>query len=242
MVPSFVGSNPTAPAKNNQLSELVIFMLKAYDVTTMELLLSKATFGILSSIFVLAGGLPYLRDISKKRANPHVLSWLGWAFITALGAFAMLAEGSVWAVAILFANASLCLLIAIYSVIKGAGVWSTGVQDYIFFGIGILGLILWQVLDMPVLALICAIIADFSFGAPTIIKTFKDPTTETPFVWVMATISGFLSLFALQNFSFHEVAYPLYLFIFDSTVLLLVLKIITRSRIRIHESERTSPR
>lgn len=154
----------------------------------------------------------------------------------------MLAEGSVWAVAILFANTALCLLIAVYSIIRKVGVWSTGKQDFIFFGIGILGLILWQVLDMPILALICAIIADFCFGAPTIIKTFKDPSTETPFVWATATISGFLSLFALQNLSFHEVAYPLYLFIFDGVVLILALGFITNGKARINEPEPTSPR
>lgn len=208
----------------------------------MEILLSKAVFGILSSVFVLLGGLPYLRDIHQKRANPHVLSWLGWAFITALGAFAMLAEGSVWAVAILFANTGLCLLIALYSIIRRVGVWSTGVYDFIFFGIGVVGLVLWQTLDMPVLALVCAIIADFCFGIPTIVKTFKDPSTETPFVWLTATISGFLSLFALQDLSFHEVAYPLYLFLFDGTVLILTLKLITKGRTKVGKEESTSPR
>jgi hypothetical protein len=109
------------------------------------------------------------------------------------------------------------------------GVWSTGIYDYVFFGLGILGLILWQVLDMPIIALVCAIVADLSFGLPTIIKTYKDPSTETPFVWATATISGLLSLFAVQSFAFHEVAYPLYLFIYDTLVLLLVLKIVHRS-------------
>lgn len=208
----------------------------------MEILFSKAMFGILSSVFVLLGGLPYLNDIHKKRANPHVLSWFGWAFITALGAFAMLAEGSVWAVAILFANTGLCLLIALYSIVRKVGVWSTGIQDFIFFGIGVIGLVLWQILDMPVLALVCAIIADLCFGVPTIIKTFKDPSTETPFVWLTATISGFLSLFALQNFSFHEVAYPLYLFLFDTTVLLLTLRLIPNWKAQTDMGETTSPR
>lgn len=188
----------------------------------------KAIFGILSSLFILIGGIPYIRDIYKKQAHPHVLSWIGWAFITALGASAMLADGSTWAVAILFANTTLCLIIAVYSVIRKVGVWSTTKWDYLFFGLGITGLVLWQVLNLPIIALICAIVADFSFGFPTIIKTYKDPSSETSFVWLTATISGLLSLFALQNFSFHEVAYPLYLFIYDSTVLLLVLKIIKK--------------
>ncbi|MEK7194585.1 MAG: hypothetical protein AAB660_02770 [Patescibacteria group bacterium] len=188
----------------------------------------KAIFGILSSAFVLLGALPYIRDIHKGKAHPHVLSWLGWTFITLLGARAMFAEGSTWVVAILVANALNSLVIAGYSVIKKVGVWSTGVYDYVFFGLGVLGLILWQTLNMPIVALICAILADLFFGIPTIIKTYKNPTTETPFVWITASISGLLSLFAIQVFVFHEVAYPLYLFIYDSIVLLLVLKIIKR--------------
>ncbi len=189
---------------------------------------SNAVFGILSSIFVLTGGIPYVSDIHKRRAHPHVLSWIGWAFITALGAFAMLAEGSQWAVAILFANTFLCLTIAGYSTLKQVGVWSTTVWDFVFFGLGILGLVLWQTLHIPVIALICAIVADFSFGIPTIIKTYKDPSSETPFVWLTATISGLLSLFAIKGFYFSEVAYPLYLFIFDGTVLLLVLNVLRK--------------
>ncbi len=188
----------------------------------------KAIFGILSSIFVLIGAFPYIRDIYKKKAHPHVLSWIGWAFITALGAFAMLADGSTWAVAILFANTATCLIIAGYSVIRKVGVWSTTKMDFVFFGLGILGLILWQTLNLPILALICAIVADFSFGLPTIIKAYKDPGSETYFVWFTAAISGLLSLFAVQSFAFSEAAYPLYLFIYDSTVLLLVLKVIRK--------------
>lgn len=184
----------------------------------------KALFGILSSIFAVIGGIPYLKDIHTRKAHPHVLSWLGWAFITALGGFAMLAEGSVWPVAILFANTFLCISIALYSVVKKVGVWSTGIYDYIFFGLGIVGLILWQTLNMPVIALICALVADFSFGVPTIIKTYKDPLSETPLVWASATLSGLLSLFAITSLQFHEVGYPLYLFLFDGTVLILVFR------------------
>lgn len=188
----------------------------------------KAIFGILSSIFVLVGVLPYIKDIHKGDVRPHVLSWFGWAFITIIGAFAMLAEGSQWAVAILFANATSSLIIAVYAIIRKVGVWSTTIYDYALFGLGILGIVLWQTLHLPILALICVIIADFCFGLPTIFKTWKDPSSETYFVWMTAALSGLLSLFALKDFTFSESAYPLYLFIFDTVVLLLVLKIIKR--------------
>lgn len=184
----------------------------------------KAIFGILSSFFILIGGIPYLRDIHHKKAHPHILSWFGWGLITALGAFAMLADGGKWAVLILFANTVLCFVVAFYSMIKKVGIWQTSRADFLFFSIGIIGLILWQTLHLPILALISAIIADFLFGLPTIIKTYKDPNSETYFVWLTASISGLLSLFAVQGFLFSEVAYPLYLLIFDGIVLSLVIK------------------
>ena len=188
---------------------------------------TKAIFGILASLFVLLGTIPYLIDIHHKNARPHVLSWLGWSFITFIGASAMMAEGSTWASAIIWANTLACFTIVIYSIIRRAGVWSTTVYDYVFFGLGLIGLVLWQTLNMLVIAIVCAILADLFFGLPTIIKTYKNPASETRLVWVAAATSGFLGLFALRVFSFHEVAYPIYLFMYDTTLLLLVLRIIT---------------
>ncbi|MFA5750889.1 MAG: hypothetical protein WCX79_01835 [Candidatus Paceibacterota bacterium] len=196
----------------------------------MEIIFVKATFGILSSFLVILGSLFYLKDIHKRRVCPHLISSFGWASITAIGAFAMLAEGGVWTVAIVFANTLCCLMVGGYSIYKKVGVWSTTYYDFIFLGIGILGLILWQTLDMPVIAIICAIIADLSFGMPTIFKTYKNPNTETPFIWIMYVFSGIFSLFSAQYFTFSELAYPFYLFIFDFTVLILVLKIITKPK------------
>jgi hypothetical protein len=188
----------------------------------------KEVFGLLSALVLLIGGLPYLRDIWQKKIHPHILSWLGWSFITALGGSAMLAEGSRWVVTLLFANTLLCLIIAGMAIIKRVGVWRASVYDGLFFALGIIGLVLWQISDMPVIALIFAIVADFSFGVPTIIKTYKFPETETYFAWAASTTSGLLSLFAVEKFTFTELAYPLYLFIFDTLVLLLVLRVIRR--------------
>ncbi|MEX2008132.1 MAG: hypothetical protein WD850_01420 [Candidatus Spechtbacterales bacterium] len=184
----------------------------------------KAFFGLSSSAAILIGGVPYLRDIHNRRVKPHVLSWIGWSFITALGGVAMYASGSTWATAILFGNTALCISVAGYAILRKVGVWSTGPQDAIFFVLGMVGLILWQVLDQPALAIIFAMSADFFFGLPTIIKTYKEPSSETPFVWAMFALSGILSMFALRHLTFEEAAYPVYLMIYDTSMLLLVLR------------------
>lgn len=191
-------------------------------------MIEKAVFGIIASILILIGALPYIRDIIQKTVRPHVLSWLGWGCITALGASAMMAEGSTWVAVIVFANTISCFFIVFLSILNRVGVWQTTFFDWLFFGMGVMGLLLWQTLHMPVLALVCAIIADLAFGIPTIIKTYQDPASETPFVWIMASISGMLSMLTISVWAFYEVAYPLYLLLFDSLVLLLVLKVIKK--------------
>ena len=183
----------------------------------------KAIFGILSASFTFAGLIPYFWNIHKREIYPHNLSWLGWAFITFIGGVAMLADGGGWSVAIIFANSLSCILVVVYSVFKKIGVWQTTVYDYLFFILGIAGVILWQTMNIPLLAIICAIIADFAFGIPTIIKTYKNPKSEIYLAWLACSISGLLSLFAINTFKITEFLYPLYLFMFDTTVLMIVL-------------------
>ncbi len=183
----------------------------------------KATFGILSAFFTFAGLVPYFLEISKREIYPHNLSWLGWAFITFVGGMAMLADGGKWSVVILFANSLSCILVVCYSIYKKVGVWSTTIYDYLFFGLGVLGVILWQTFDMPLIAVVCSVVADFSFGLPTIIKAYKNPKSELPLAWLSCSIAGLLSLFALQSFVVGEFLYPLYLFIFDTVVFLIAL-------------------
>ena len=183
----------------------------------------KVLFGVLSAIFTFLGLVPYFLSIHKKEVYPHNLSWLGWAFITFIGGIAMLYEGGEWSVVILFANTLSCVLVVLYSIYKKVGVWSTTFYDYIFFGLGILGVILWQITDVALVAVVCAVLADLFFGIPTIIKTYKNPKSELALAWLSCSLAGLLSLFAVKNFMLIEFLYPLYLFIFDTLVLLLVI-------------------
>lgn len=183
----------------------------------------KIISGILSAVFTLIGVSFYLYSIYKKENIPHILSWLGWAFITIIGAIAMLDSGSTWATIFIFANSFSCLSVAIYSIYKKTGVWSTNFYDYIFFGFGVLGIILWQILDAPFLAIILCVIADLLFAIPTVIKVYKNPNSETAKSWVPYCIAGVFGLLAIQTFSFSETIYPFYIFSINFLILIIIL-------------------
>jgi hypothetical protein len=190
----------------------------------------KAIFGIGSAFFTLAGLIPYFIFIHKKEIYPHNLSWLGWAFITFIGGIAMLVDGGEWSVVIVFANTLSCLIVVFYSIYKKVGVWSTNKYDYLFFGLGILGVILWQTFNMPIIAIVCVVLADLLFGIPTIIKAYKYPKSEKYLAWLSSSIAGLLSLFAVKSFLLSEFLYPLYLFIFDMTILSIILLLTIKER------------
>lgn len=183
----------------------------------------KAIFGILSVIFTLFGAMFYLMSIYKKEINPHLLSWIGWAFITLIGATAMLDSGSTWSTLFIFANSLSCISVALYSVYKKVGVWSTTVYDYVFFGFGILGIILWQTFDAPLLAIILSVLADLLFAIPTLIKVYKNPKSESATSWIPYCIAGVFGLLALGTFTPTEVLYPFYIFTLNFIVLIIIL-------------------
>ncbi len=183
----------------------------------------KAIFGILSAVFTLIGAILYLKSIQKKEINPHLLSWLGWSFITLIGAFAMLSSGSTWSTIFIFSNSLSCISVAIYSIYKKVGVWSTTIYDYVFFGFGILGIVLWQILDYPLIAIILSVIADLFFAIPTVIKVYKNPKSENARSWIPYFIAGICGLISLSFFSLSEVLYPAYIFILNTCVLLIIL-------------------
>lgn len=183
----------------------------------------KAISGILSAVFTLVGAIFYLRSIYRKESNPHILSWLGWAFITIIGAFAMLYSGSTWSTLFIFSNFLSCISIAIYSIYKKVGTWSTSIYDYVFFGLGILGIILWQTFDAPILAIILSVLADLFFAIPTVVKTYKNPKSENAYSWIPYCIAGIFGLISIQTLALTEVLYPSYIFSLNLLVLIIIL-------------------
>lgn len=184
---------------------------------------SKAIFGILSAIFTLFGAIFYLRSIYRKEINPHILSWIGWAFITMIGATAMLDSGSTWSVLFVISNSLSCISVALYSIYKRVGTWSTTIYDYVFFGFGILGIILWQTFDAPLLAIVLSVLADLFFAVPTLVKVYKNPKSENAKSWIPYCIAGIFGLLSMKTFSSTEVLYPIYIFTLNFMVLGIVL-------------------
>ena len=164
-----------------------------------------------------------MRSIYRKESNPHVLSWLGWAFITLIGSLAMIDSGSKWSTLFIFANSFSCFTIATYSIYKKVGVWSTTIYDFLFFGLGILGIILWQTLDLPIAAIFLSVTADVFFSIPTLVKIYKNPKSENYVAWIPYCIAGIFGVLAISRLTLSEILYPTYVCVINIVMLLMIL-------------------
>jgi hypothetical protein len=120
------------------------------------------------------------------------------------------------------------LIIAILSVKYGFG--SLHKRDGVSLIIAVLGLAFWIITDKPLVAILSVIVIDFAGFWLTLVKTWHAPHSETLVTWQLNCASAIISLFAISNWTFTIVSYPLYAVL--GTVLIVWLIMYRRTRIR----------
>ncbi|MDP9196484.1 MAG: hypothetical protein M3O22_06955 [Pseudomonadota bacterium] len=181
----------------------------------------KLAFGFISTFLVVISILPYIRDILKGKTQPHIYTWLIWAILQAMGAFAQFSDGAgygAWATA---TGAFFCFIIFLLSFRFGtrnitrfdtaclvASFLTLAV--YVRTGDGLTAIILVSVID--------------SLGYfPTFRKSWQEPFTETISFFVISMSSCIFSLLALQNYTLTTALYAVTICFMNSCMIILLL-------------------
>jgi len=147
--------------------------------------------GILSAVIFIIGDIPYLKNAIEASIKPQRITWgiamalnaIGFANQSASGA-----DNSLW----LFGAAVLMTgAIFIASLKNGVGGYSK--LDIFAITTAIVGIILWQVFDSPLISILANLCVAVVALIPTFVKTKKDPTTETGIAWLFGSISAALA-------------------------------------------------
>ena len=181
----------------------------------------KLLFGIISSIVVAFCYIPYLRDIFKKKTQPHIYYWLIWAIAQAIGGAAQLKDGAGYGSLALAVGAALCFVIFILSFKYG----TRNITRFDGFCLlaSLTAIIFYMTLKNPLWAVIAVTIVDFVAYLPTFRKTYQEPETETLSMFVMSALANILSLSALQNYTITTTLYMSSLFIINSSFVTMVM-------------------
>ncbi|MDD3183219.1 MAG: hypothetical protein PHD48_10520 [Alphaproteobacteria bacterium] len=166
----------------------------------------------------LYGVFDYVKDTLRGETKPNRMTFALWALAPSIASVAAIADGVTWAVVPVFACAVSDFLILFVSFVNKKAYWKLERLDWICGALSLIGLVLWQVTKNPNIAILFAVFSDFAAAFPTLVKSWYHPETETPSFYVAAGLGAATSFFALENYSFAEIAFPLYLVIIDIVI------------------------
>lgn len=172
----------------------------------------------------LAGSSLYIKGTLQGKVKPNRVSFLLWGVAPLIGGAAALSSGVQLAVIpVLFAGI-IPLLIFAASFVNKKAYWKLESFDYICGLFSVLALILWAITKEPITAIIFAVIGDGFAAIPTIKKAWNHPETEMAIAFVASLVSQFTVFFAMQSFSFSELAFPIYLITANSIIIFAIYR------------------
>lgn len=170
-------------------------------------------FVILGALIAFPGLLIYLWNTLKGKTKPNRVTWGLWTVAPLIAFAAQINEGVGLRALITFMAGFGPLLVFIASFINKKSVWKLGVFDYVCGVLSVLGLILWLLTSNGNLAIVFAILADGLAAAPTIVKSYKEPESESAWAFGLSAVSAIITLLTIDTWTFAFYGFPLYILV-----------------------------
>jgi len=169
-------------------------------------------FVILGAVLNLVGGGSYIIDTLKGKTKPNKISWFIWALAPMIAFYAEIKQGVGIQSLMTFMVGFMPLLVFISSFMNKKAYWQLGTLDIICGTLSVIGIILWQITQIGNMAILFAILADGVAAVPTIVKSYKEPETESGTVFLMSAISAVITMLTFKLWNFEHYAFPAYIF------------------------------
>lgn len=184
------------------------------------LIYSEKTIALVAAILILFGQFTYFIDVWKKRVNPSILSWFGWALLMSTLLVAQLVSvGWDWSLMSVITCTLGCIAIGTASLIKKN--YNLSRIDWLYILLGIFCIVLYLISNNPWLTTIFATLADMIIGLPTIVKSYKDPINEKSKAWLISLLSWSLTLSISFNHDLMYAIFPIYVWLYCITIVFL---------------------
>lgn len=166
----------------------------------------KFTCGIIATIIGTASFFPYLRDVFKKKTQPHTYTWLIWTILQVTGVLAMYNSGAGIGALTLGVGAFFCGYIFILSLKYGSK------NITMFDTLCLIGALaatgVYFFLHDAVLAVILITVIDLVGFLPTMRKAYSEPYSETLSMYALFFVSSGFNLVAIGVYSITTTLYP----------------------------------
>ena len=164
------------------------------------------------------GGFDYFRSVLTGRSKPNPITWFIWG-LTPMVAFAAHIHEHVGIQAwVTFALGFTPLMICVAALYK-----DRSRSHFTTFNVGcgmlaIIGVILWQLTEQPILAIVFSILADIFGSIPTLIKSYYRPHTEYLAPYLLSILSMALTLATFKVWHFTGYAFTVYILLINTAI------------------------
>jgi len=172
-----------------------------------------AWFIVFSIVIRLGSGGRYIWGFLNGKARPNPVTWFLWSVTAIIAFIAQVYEGvGIQSVATLALGIGPFVVFVL--AVKKSGLWIHFTPLTVFCTIlAVLGIVLWRVTNNAELAVAFSIFADTFAGLPTLVKAYRDPSSEYALPYFLSIISMAIVLLTLTNWSFVASGYIVYMLI-----------------------------
>jgi hypothetical protein len=181
---------------------------------------STALFGSLAGVTSALDAAPYIRDVVRRTTRPHRGTWLIWSVLSILALSSQAADGAVWSIVMVAADALFTSLIFVLSIRRGEGGLSRA--DLTILAIAAAGVVAWALVSTPVVATAFVVFADTLAVGLMLPKTWRDPASETFALYALASVSGILSALAVGTLDASLLLFPIYFALVNASLATLI--------------------
>lgn len=173
----------------------------------------KESLAIVAALLVIAAVVPYLVDIVQGKTKPNIVSWFTWTILTGIATGAAFASGATHTALLTLANTVATGLVVILGL--RFGVAKFGWFDVLCQLGAVAGLVLWLVLDSPVIGVIVPVAIDFVAVLPTLRHAWADPGEETWVTYFVGGVAAALTVISVTHYNLVSLLYPVYILCAD---------------------------
>lgn len=180
-----------------------------------------AVFALVSSGLFILADVKYIREIFYGSVKPQRVTWGIVSLLNGIAVANQMASGGKDSVTVFIVLTALTGFIFLLSLKYGVG--GTSRFDMAILTIALLGIVLWQVFDVPLYSILASAIVATAAMIPSILKAYDKPETEDLFMWTASTIAVIFMVLSVGSFSFDLLILPILGTILNGSMLISLL-------------------
>ncbi|HEY9408595.1 MAG TPA: hypothetical protein VIP77_03350 [Jiangellaceae bacterium] len=164
----------------------------------------------LAAVLNLTGSASYVVATLKGRARPNKVSYFVWtlASLIAFGAELGQGVGIQSVMTLMFGLGPAMIFMASFA--NSQAYWRVTRFDLVCGGMSVVALGVWIGAGQGTAAIALTIIARALGAVPTVIKSYRHPRTESPWVFWLGAVSAAITILTIDTWDFAHFGFPAY--------------------------------